>query len=129
MFVRLLIGKFLRKSLDEELYFLKFKLRKRSIESFREKIFSKLRKYFLDGKSILFKLNSDIIIKKLFIFFLRKVSDNKFVFSKSRFFFDGGVIEFLKINKLLSINKKKSFEGEIVIINDDDDGNKDKKSL
>lgn len=72
------------------------------------------------------KVISDKVIKKVFIFFLKKGREEKFIFLRSKQFFEGIVIELLKF-KILNIGKIKSFEGEIVII--DDDNNKGDKKI
>ena len=120
-------GKSPRKSLDEESHSSKSRSRKHSVESSSEKTPSKSRKHSSDGKSTPSKSNSDKTTKKTSTPSSRKASDNKLVSPKSKSSSDGGAMESPKTNKSPSTSKKKSFEGEIVII-DDDDGNKDKKS-
>ena len=118
-------GKSPRKSLDEESHS-KSKSRKHSVESSGEKTPSKSRKHSSDSKSTPSSSNSDKTAKKPSTPSSRKASDNKLVSPKSKSSSDGGALESSKTNKSPSTSKTKSFEGEIVIIDDGDD--KDKKS-
>ena len=121
-------GKSPRKSLDEESHS-KSKSRKHSVESSIEKTPSKSRKHSSDGKSTPSKPNSDTTAKKLSTPSSRKASDNKLVSPKSKLSSYG--TESSKTNKSPSTSKTKNFEGEIVIIDDNDDvvnGDKGEKS-